>query len=63
MGGGIANSLFTKNGTRPCDNFIIDEANGLLLGKSPAFDNGGMQGLSRTIDCNGKNGVELWTKG
>lgn len=60
--GEIANSLLTKNGTRPCDNFIIDEANGLLLGKSPSFDKGGMQGLCRTIDCNSKNGVELWTK-
>lgn len=58
----IASSVLTANGTRPCDNFILDEANGLLLGKSPSFDRGGLQGLSRTIDCNGKNGVELWEK-
>lgn len=39
----------------------IIKANGLLLGKSLSYDRG-LQGLSRTIDCNGKNGVELWTK-
>lgn len=37
----IASSVLTANGTRPCDNFILDEANGLLLGKSPSFDRGG----------------------
>ena len=36
----IASSVLTANGTRPCDNFILDEANGLLLGKSPSFDRG-----------------------
>lgn len=41
----------------------IVKTNGLQLGKSTSYDRGGMQGLSRTIDCNGKNGVELWTKG
>lgn len=39
-GGKIASSVLTANGTRPCDNFILDEANGLLLGKSPSFDRG-----------------------
>ena len=39
----------------------IVKANELALGKSPSFDRG-IQGLSRTIDCNGKNGVELWMK-
>lgn len=37
----IASSVLTRNGSRPCDNFVIDNADGLLLGKSPAFDRGG----------------------
>lgn len=36
----IASSVLTRNGSRPCDNFVIDNADGLLLGKSPAFDRG-----------------------
>ena len=57
----VGKAITTRAGGRMDDNFILDGANDLLLGKSPSFDRG-LQGLSRTIDCNGQNGVELCVK-
>lgn len=37
-------------------------ADGVLLNKTPAFQRGALTDLSRTIDCNGKNGVIEWKK-
>lgn len=39
-----------------------EKADGVLLGKTPAFQRGLLTDLCRTIDCNGKNGVVEWKK-
>ncbi|MCH5315442.1 MAG: DNA (cytosine-5-)-methyltransferase [Eubacterium sp.] len=38
-----------------------ERADGVLLNKSPDFQRGPLTDLSRTIDCNGMNGVVEWT--
>lgn len=68
-GDGVAHAVLTRAGSRADDNFIkertdtdFSSCDGIVVGKSGSFQRGALQGISRTIDTQGNNGVVLWMK-
>lgn len=56
-GGGYAKSILTRSGERPCDNFIKERCDGVMLGTSESHNAGLCADMSRSITTEGKNGI------
>lgn len=58
----VGKAITTRAGSRTDDNFIKEQADGVMLGTSEQFNAGLCEEMSRSITTEGKNGVVEWKK-